>query len=53
MKGYYTANGFFGFVDGGYTYFASQSDYYNEMENGCSRNMEFDYYETMLDEEWN
>ena len=44
MKGYYTANGFFGFVDGGYTYFASQSDYYNEMENGCSRNMEFDYY---------
>ena len=53
MKGYYTMNGFFGFADGGYTYYASQSDYYNEMENRHDRNTEFDYYKNMLDDEWN
>ena len=32
MKGYYTSNGFYGYVDGQYQYFSSQSEYYAEME---------------------
>ena len=28
MRGYYTANGYYGLMDGKYTLFASESDYY-------------------------
>lgn len=28
MKGYYTGNGYMGFVEGRYILFASESDYY-------------------------
>ena len=28
MRGYYTANGFYGLINGKYTLFASESDYY-------------------------
>ena len=32
MRGYFTANGFYGLVDGTYVLFASESDYYEAME---------------------
>ena len=32
MKGYYTASGFYGLVDGGYMLFADESDYYDCVE---------------------
>ena len=32
MKGYYTVNGYMGFVDGEYQLFASESDYMEWME---------------------
>ncbi len=31
MRGYYTANGFRGLVDGKYVLFASEEDYYDSM----------------------
>lgn len=33
MKGYSTENGFMGYVNGRYILFASESDYYDYMEN--------------------
>ena len=33
MKGYHTENGYMGYVDGGYRLFASESDYYEYMNN--------------------
>ena len=32
MRGYFTANGYFGLVDGRYLLFASESDYFEAME---------------------
>lgn len=32
MRGYFTAAGFYGRVDGGYMLFASEADYYEYME---------------------
>ncbi len=32
MRGYFTANGFYGLVNGTYVLFASESDYYEAME---------------------
>ena len=34
MRGYFTANGFYGLVNGAYVLFASESDYYEAMEEG-------------------
>ncbi len=34
MRGYFTASGFYGLVDGAYVLFASESDYYEAMEEG-------------------
>ena len=52
MKGYYTNNGFYGFVNGDYCYYASQSDYYNEIEN-CRCGSEFDSYaSSQLEDQW-
>ena len=31
MRGYFTANGFYGLVDGRYRLFASESEYYEQM----------------------
>ncbi len=31
MKGYYTPNGFYGFVDGSYLLFSDEGDYYDFM----------------------
>ena len=31
MKGYYTAGGYYGLVDGRYRLFASEEDYYESM----------------------
>ena len=31
MRGYFTASGFFGLVDGSYRLFASESEYYETM----------------------
>lgn len=31
MKGYYSANGYYGLVDGRYVLFASEGDYYDSM----------------------
>lgn len=31
MRGYFTASGFYGLVDGEYTLFASESEYYEIM----------------------
>lgn len=33
MRGYFTANGYYGLVDGKYRLFASESDYYEAMSN--------------------
>lgn len=33
MKGYYTANGYYGYVDGRYVLFSSESDYYETLES--------------------
>lgn len=35
MKGYYTKDGFYGLVDGRYVLFASESDYYESMEEAA------------------
>lgn len=32
MKGYYTGNGYYGYVDGRYVLFSSESDYYESVE---------------------
>ena len=32
MRGYFTAGGYYGLVDGRYVLFASESDYYEAME---------------------
>ena len=32
MRGYFTAGGYYGMVDGRYVLFASESDYYEAME---------------------
>lgn len=32
MRGYYTASGYYGLMDGRYTLFASESDYYETAE---------------------
>lgn len=32
MKGYYTANGYYGFLGGRYVLFSSESDYYDTVE---------------------
>ncbi len=32
MRGYFTAGGYYGLVDGKYVLFASESDYYEAME---------------------
>lgn len=32
MRGYFTASGFYGLVDGRYVLFASESDYYEALE---------------------
>ena len=34
MRGYYTANGYYGLINGDYALFASESDYYDFAENG-------------------
>ena len=33
MKGYYTGNGYYGYVDGHYVLFSSESDYYESVED--------------------
>ena len=33
MKGYLTGNGYMGYVEGRYILFASESDYYDYIEN--------------------
>lgn len=33
MRGYFTVSGFYGYVDGRYVLFASESDYYEAMED--------------------
>ncbi len=35
MRGYFTTNGFYGWVDGGYMLFASEADYYEYMEDAA------------------
>ena len=35
MRGYFTANGFYGLVDGEYMLFASEADYYELMEEAA------------------
>ena len=32
-RGYFTANGFYGLIDGHYTLFASESDYYEMLQD--------------------
>ena len=32
MKGFYTPSGYFGYVDGRYVLFSSESDYYESVE---------------------
>ena len=32
MKGYYTANGYYGLVEGSYILFSDESDYYDFMD---------------------
>ena len=32
MRGYYTASGYYGLIDGRYSLFASESDYYDAAE---------------------
>ena len=34
MRGYYTANGYYGLMNGKYTLFASESDYYETAQEG-------------------
>ncbi len=34
MRGYFTANGYYGLVNGKYRLFASESDYYEAMGEG-------------------
>lgn len=33
MRGYYTASGFYGLMNGRYTLFASESDYYDTAQS--------------------
>ena len=35
MNGYYTKNGYYGLVDGRYMLFASETDYYEMMEDAA------------------
>jgi len=35
MRGYYTATGYYGLVDGRYVLFASESDYFDTMEEAA------------------
>ena len=35
MQGYFTADGFYGLVDGVYMLFAGESDYYESMEEAA------------------
>ena len=35
MKGYYTASGYCGLVDGRYRLFASEADYYEALEDAA------------------
>lgn len=35
MRGYYTATGYYGLVDGRYVLFASESDYFETMEEAA------------------
>ena len=32
MKGYYTGNGYYGYLDGRYVLFSSESDYFDSIE---------------------
>ncbi len=32
MKGYYTTNGYYGYIDGRYVLFSSESDYFEAVE---------------------
>ena len=34
MRGYFTAGGYYGLVDGSYRLFASEADYYEYLEDG-------------------
>ncbi len=36
MRGYFTANGFYGLVDGQYRLFASESEYYEQMSDDAA-----------------
>ena len=36
MNGYFTASGFYGLVDGKYMLFASETDYYDFMEEDAA-----------------
>ena len=36
MKGYFTANGYYGLVDGHYQLFASEADYYEAMADDAA-----------------
>ena len=54
MKGYYTANGFCGYINGVMMMFGSQSDYYDELEASSDNwNGMCDKYEMPFDREWN
>ena len=33
MRGYYTASGYYGLIDGKYTLFASETDYYESADS--------------------
>lgn len=35
MKGYYASNGYYGYVDGRYQLFSSESDYYETVEEAA------------------
>jgi len=35
MRGYFTSNGYFGYVDGRYMLFACEADYYEYMEEAA------------------
>lgn len=52
MKGYYTSNGFYGYVNGQYQYFGSQSDYYSEMERSSDWIPECNMTESQAKELW-
>ncbi len=45
MKGYYTENGFYGYVEDSYRYFASKSDYVAALEDLPELSCHEDYSE--------